>query len=86
MKPESLSQLTDQELEIKLKSLKNNKIIDATLIGLSFGIVFYVLINKGLGLFSILPIIFAYIVLRNSKNNKILENEIQKEMNSRIIK
>lgn len=83
MKPENLTELTDQELLQKLKNLKTNKITDAVLIGFTIGIVVYSAVKNGFGFFTFFPLILTYIIVRNSNNNKILEKEIQKEIESR---
>lgn len=86
MDKKKLSELTDEELLIEKKKLKNSKIIHATLIGflggiLLFGIVSWSLSSKkNLGFFipMLLPVFIIYRVIKNSKNNKDLE-EILKE-------
>ena len=83
MKPENLTALSTQELLQKLKSLKTNKIIDATIIGFTIGIVFYSAVKNGFGFFTFFPLILTYVIVRNSKNNAILEKEVQKELESR---
>ncbi|MDP2724479.1 MAG: hypothetical protein Q8O72_17140 [Bacteroidales bacterium] len=86
MKTENLTELSDQELLQKLKKIKNNKIIDASIIGITIGIAMYGTVKNGLEFFTFFPLILAYIVVRNSTNNKILEKEIQKELKSRNLK
>ncbi|PIF47173.1 hypothetical protein CLU96_4222 [Chryseobacterium sp. 52] len=86
MKPENLAELSDQDLLQKIKKMKNNKIIDAVIIGFTIGIVVYSAVKNGFGFFTFFPLILTYIIVRNSKNNKILETEIQKELNSRNVK
>lgn len=83
MKPENLTELTDQALLQKHKQMKTNKIIDAALIGFTIGIVVYSAVKNGFGFFTFFPLILTYIIVRNSNNNKILEKEIQKEIASR---
>jgi hypothetical protein len=83
MKPDYLTELNDQELLKKMKNLKTNKIIDATIIGVTVGIVIYSAVKNGFGFFTFFPLIIAYGIIKNSKNNKILENEIQKELKAR---
>jgi len=83
MKSEDLSNLSNKELLQQLKKLKNNKIIDATLIGFTIGIVVYSAVKNGFGFFTFFPLILTYIVVRNLKNTKILEIEIQKELDNR---
>ena len=83
METENLTALNDQELLAKMKKLKTNKIVDATIIGFTIGIVIYSAVKNGFGFFTFFPLIITYVIVRNSKNNKILENEIQKELQSR---
>lgn len=83
MKPENFTELSDQELVQKVKKLKTNKIVDAVVIGITLGIAIYSAVKDGLEFFTFFPLIITYIILRNSSNNKILEREMQKEMDSR---
>ena len=83
MKPEYLTELSDQELLQKIKNLKTNKIVDATIIGVTIGIAIYSAVKNGLGFFTFFPLILAYMIIRNSSNTEILEKEIQKELESR---
>jgi Na+-translocating ferredoxin:NAD+ oxidoreductase RnfD subunit len=78
--------LNEQELLQKIKTIKNNKIIDATIIGFTIGIAVYSAVKNGLGFFTFFPLILAYVIVRNSTNNRILEKEIQKELKSRNLK
>lgn len=83
MKPKNLTELSDEELFQKLKKLKTNKIMDATLVGIAIGIAIYSAVKNGFGFATFFPLILAYIIVRNSANNKILEKEIQRELKSR---
>ena len=83
MKTEYLKELSDQELLQKIKNLKTNKIIGATIIGVTIGIAIYSAVKNGSGFFTFFPLILGYMIIRNSRNNKILEKEIQKELESR---
>lgn len=83
MKTENLSGYTEQELLQRLKKIKNNKIIDAVITGVTIGIVIYFIVKNGIGFFAFFPLILAYVIVKNSRNNKILENEIEKELKSR---
>lgn len=83
MKSQSLAELSDQELLQKLKTLKNNNLIDAVLIGFTIGIVIYSAVNNGFRFFTFFPLLLTYAIIRNSANNKLLEKEIQKELDSR---
>ena len=79
----NLTELTDQELSQKIKKMKTNKIIDATIVGFTFGVVIYSAVKNGFGFFTFFPLIVTYLVVRNSTQNKILEKEMQKELDSR---
>lgn len=86
MTPQNLAELSEQELLQKMKKLKTNKIIDAGLVGFTLGIVVYSAVKNGFGFFTFFPLILTYAIVRNSNNNKILEKEIQKELDSRSAK
>ena len=83
MKQEKFSELSDQELFQKIKSLRTNQIIDAFAVGITIGIVVYSAIKNGFGFFTFFPLILTYLIIRNSKNNRILEKELQKVIESR---
>ncbi|SHK20785.1 hypothetical protein [Chryseobacterium polytrichastri] len=83
MNPENFTELNDQELLQKAKKLKNNKIIDATIIGFTLGAVVYGAIKHGFGFFTFFPLVLPFFIVRNSANNKLLEKAIQKELQSR---
>ncbi len=83
---ENFTELTDQEILKKIKNLKTNKLIDAVIVGATFGIVIYSAIKNGFGFFTFFPLILTYLIIRNSKNNKILEQELQKVLESRNFK
>ncbi len=83
MKTINLAELSDTELLNKLKKLKTNKIIDALIVGITIGIAIYSAIINGLEFFTFFPLILGYVIIRNSANNKTIENEIQKELKSR---
>ncbi len=83
MKSDNFTELSDQELIQKIKSLKTNKIVDAFAVGITIGIVVYSAVKNGFGFFTFFPLILTYLIVRNSKNNKILEQELQKVLESR---
>jgi len=83
MKPENLTELSDQELLKKIKSIKTNKIVDAAMIGFTIGIVVYSAVKNGFGFFTFFPLLLTYAIVRNSANNKLLEKEVEKELKSR---
>ena len=86
MKSNNLAELTDKEILQKIKKIKTNKIIDATIVGVTIGIAIYGAVKNGFEFFTFFPLLLAYVIVRNSTNNKILENELQTELESRKLK
>ncbi len=85
MKDKNLANLSEQELLQKMKKIKSNKIIDSAIIGFTVGIAIYGAIKNGLEFFTFFPLILAYMFVRNSANNKLLEKEIKEELKSRKV-
>lgn len=83
MEEKELTGLSDLEIVQRIKKIKNNNMIDAAIIGFSVGVVIYSVVKNGFGLFAFLPLLLAYLIARNSKNNKILEKELQEELKNR---
>lgn len=77
MKLEELTNLTDEDLLREKKKIKSNNIINAFLIGIFIGIAIYSTVNKGLGFFTFFPLIFAYLLIKNGKNNKAISTELK---------
>ena len=75
--------MTDAELLKKRKAFKNGKIVNAFIVGFTIGIFVYGAVNNGFGLFTFFPLAIAYLLIRNSRNEKILEAEIERELKSR---
>ncbi|MBW1294387.1 hypothetical protein [Aquimarina litoralis] len=86
MDKSELSKLTDKELLVLKKKLKNSKIFHATFIGflagiLVVGVVGWSVAKNPLGLIPMLLLAFLiYRIVKNSKKNKALE-DILKERN-----
>lgn len=78
-----LAQLSNEELLKKRKAMKSSKITNAVIVGFTVGIFAYSAINNGFGLFTLFPLIIAYLIIKNSANDKILETEIDKEVKFR---
>jgi hypothetical protein len=83
MKPENLAEFNDEQLVQGYKKIKTNKIIRAFIIGITIGIFFYSVVENGFGFFTFFPVIIGYLLIKNSSNSKLLENEMMKEMKSR---
>ncbi len=77
MKQKELSELTDQELLDEAKKMKSTSITNALFIGFMIGIVIYSIVKNSLGFFTLIPLFFAYKLVKNSKNNKPLEKELK---------
>ncbi len=75
MKQKELSELTDQELLDEAKKMKSTSITNALFIG--FMIVIYSIVKNSIGFFTLIPLFFAYKLVKNSKNNKPLEKELK---------
>lgn len=87
MKNKDFSNLTDQELLVEKKKLKNSKITDAIFIGfvagiLLFGVVAWILSpEKKIGFFipMLIPIFFIYKLIKKPKKKNELE-EVLKDL------
>jgi len=80
MKQKKLAELTDEELLEEAKKKKTTSIINAVIIGFLIGIIIYSIVKNSLGLFTLIPLFFAYKLINSSKNNKDLK-ELLKERN-----
>ena len=83
MKPENLTEFSEEQLVQEYKKIKTNKIINAVIIGIPIGIFFYNSARNGFGFFTFFPLIIAYLLFTNSANSKLLEKAIMQEMKSR---
>jgi hypothetical protein len=85
MEKKDLSELTDEELLIEQKKLKNSKIFHAVTIGflagiLIFGIVSWSLSSEkhwGFLIPMLIPIAFIYKLIKNPNKNKDLEDVLK---------
>jgi len=85
MNNKELAELSNEELIKKAKELKNGKIVNAAIVGFTIGIFCYSAVNNGFGLFTFFPLIIAYLIVKNTANDKLLESEIQKELKARSL-
>ncbi len=72
-----LSKLTDQELLNEAKKKKSASFINALFIGILIGVVIYSIAKNTFGFFTLIPLFFAYKLVKNSKSNKALEEELK---------
>ncbi len=80
---QELTELSNEALLKKQKELKNSKITNAAIIGFTIGIFCYSAINNGFGVFTLFPLIIAYLIFKNAKNEQILFAEVEKEIKLR---
>lgn len=73
MSREELLKLSDEELMLKAKEEKISPLINAGFIGFLGGIILYSVIKNTWGLLTIIPLFFAYKLIKDSKENKELE-------------
>ncbi len=77
MTEKELSELTDQELLNEAKKTKSSSRTNALFIGFMIGIIMYSIWKNTIGLFTLIPLFFAYKLVQHSKNNKPLEKELK---------
>lgn len=83
MNSQNLSEFSDEQLQKKYREVKNGKIVNAFIIGITVGIYLYSSVKKGFGLINFFPVAIAYLIVRNSRNNDILGKEIEKQLQLR---
>lgn len=79
MKHKELEKLSDQELLELAKKEKATNIMDAVLIGFLIGVVFYSIVKKTYGFLTLIPLFFAYKIIKKPKNIEL--QKILKERN-----
>lgn len=83
MNGKALHELTDQELLEKKKKTKSENIINAAILGFLIGIAVYSSVKNGIGLFTLLPLLFAFYAGNQWKKSK---QALEKELESRNLK
>ncbi|MGV7106092.1 hypothetical protein [Flavobacterium sp. U410] len=78
MKEKELTELTNQELLDKKEKTKSNLIINAVIIGVLIGVTIYSAVKNGFSFFTFFPLFFVYLIVKNGKNYKALEEELKK--------
>ncbi|WP_297091111.1 hypothetical protein [uncultured Draconibacterium sp.] len=86
MEAKKIADLSDKELLRKKKKIKNDKLIGATIVGFVIGIAIYSGVKNGLDFFTFFPLFLVYIFIKSSSNNKLLEKEIEIEIEARNLK
>jgi hypothetical protein len=77
MTEKELSELSDQELLQEAKKMKSNSTINALLIGMMIGVIFYSIVKKSVGIFALIPLFFTHKLFKNSTNNEAIETELK---------
>lgn len=77
MKQKELSELTDQELLDEAKKMKSSSMTNALFIGFLIGIIIYSIVKNTYGFFTLIPLFLVYKLVKNSKSNKALEDELE---------
>lgn len=70
------TQMTDQELLAEAKKLKSFSIINALLIGVLAGVIFYSVVKSSWGMLTLIPLYFIHKMIQDPKNKKV--NELQR--------
>ncbi|QXP73708.1 FUSC family protein [Tenacibaculum sp. AHE15PA] len=70
MKEKEPSEFTAKEFLEGGKKLKHNLIINAALIGFLIGIIIYSVIKNSVGFLTLIPLLLAYKLIKNSLKNK----------------
>ena len=78
MKPEELSQLSDEELLTFAEQNKPSPLLDAFLIGFLIGIILYGVFSNAWGFLFLLPLFLIYALLKKPKTYKALTKELEK--------
>lgn len=76
-KTDDYSLLSDEELMSSYKKLKQNELTSAVLVGLFIGIAVYSTVKNGFEFFTVFPLIFVYILNKNSVRKKQITAEIE---------
>lgn len=78
-----LSKLTDQELLEQAKKIKSNAVFSALVIGIMVGVIIYSVVNKSIGIFTLVPLFFIYKIMNDpkAKKNKEALEKLLKERN-----
>ena len=85
MEKKGLTQLTDEELLVEKKKMKNSKLFHATAIGFLAGILIFGIVSwslsseKKLGFLipMLIPVAFIYRLLKNPRTNQNLEDVLK---------
>ena len=77
MSEQELSELSNEELLQKAKKLKSDSFISALFIGIMIGVVIYSVAANTVGFLTLIPLYFAYKLVKNDKNNAALRKALK---------
>lgn len=81
--PDNLKILTDDELALRLKKIRNYRVMDAFVIGMTIGITLFGIIQQRFAFFTFFPLAIGYFIARNGRKKKERESDILKEIVAR---
>ena len=73
MEQKEYTLMTDEELLAEAKKLRSFSIINALLIGLLAGVIFYSVVKNSWGMLTLIPLYFIYKMTKDPKNKKVKE-------------
>ena len=73
MNHKELSELSDEELLEEAKKMKSTHTMNAVLIGVMIGVIIFSIWKNTVGLFTLIPLFFAFKIFNKPNNNKALE-------------
>jgi len=77
MTQKDLADLTTEKLLEEKNKIQNNKIVNASIIGVCIGIFAYSAVKSGFGFFTFLPLLLTYPFVKNGQQIKALEKELE---------
>lgn len=77
MNKEEISNLTNEQLLEEAKKLKSSAIIRAVLIGFLLGVIVWSVVKNNLGIFTLIPVYFIYMLVRAAKRDKALKEVLE---------
>lgn len=81
MEQKKLSELTDLELLREARKMKSIAVLNAVLIGLVIGVIFYGIVKNRIGFLTLILLFVAYKMINNSKHNKKELEHLLRERN-----
>jgi len=77
MSDRNFTEFNDEDLIAERKKLKTTNIINAVLCGVLVGVAAYSTVKHGFGFFTVFPLYFVFILVRNRSKMKSLDAELE---------